>query len=1387
MFIIYHLADLHIKDTCRIELKHAINKVCDQINRDKIKYSDSLKICIVAGDIFHTKTKYTSLNTIDFFEIFDKLTKTCDYVITIQGNHDMNLNNNTSIDLIYPLINKYKNLYHFTETGNYIIQDIIINQISFNVISSADSFLNPIHPINYDTKYNFLILHETIDGLLCNNINLSGRIKYENLLKYDIVFMGHIHEANFINETAETAEKSKSKYNIAYSGSLIQQNIGESYIKGYIRWKIFDDKMIKRKFIAIPNDRGFIKININNSGIKTYNTHFNKSISNKYDMICRPKNPSKIVIEKETNENMNENAAIEEQNIISSYKKSAKDADIIVKNKIVIPEKSELTNINLNTDTSSIYLKEYMINNKFTETNINKILLLHNHYLDVFSKNSSIPSSASNYKWYISNLEWKNIFCFGDNIVNTINFQKQNIYGLIAENKHGKSAIIDIICYVLFDELIRSDIKDVINNNEKTGYIEITFYTSMNNSKYVIRKDLKRTAKTSSQKVKFFMNDIDKTDITPSETYKKIENITGNFKHFTSTALITQYRLNDFLTMANQERLIFLKDMLNLNVMENILENGKNKYKLLSSELNTIKTSFKTINMNDTFDINMLNDKIVDYLNENDIIEKKIIELNELIETTKNSNPIQYQVLPREEILEMKIQLDKFKVKHIEIINNDDVLTIFKENKEHLKNQLLSLYKPNENDFKIAATESHSIPINIPSINDMSINDMNINDMCKKIIHLQQSINSINLNNIEYSKFYINRLNDNDTEKSLLNNIQTTLQNISNCKYSKIYDTYTSFIEENKLVNLKKDAETWQLLSTIKYDEFYRNKINNFDTEDAYVLLEKIINITNDLETAKTKYKSEYEKYHVIVSKFSYEDIKYDIDTYKKIINLKEKLQSYKNVRNIQTIKTELSKYESIDNLKNKLINSNVIFTEFINSIKYNCDNVCEFCDENKQFIKKNININNIINGNESNKESIQSQINMINKLNDELEKAHHIKTINDEIIINLKNIKCGGSKHGITLAILEFIYLNYNDIKMNDKILTNIKLYESKLKEMPKKDVINYVIENMELESKYNEIKQKLIFPMTDYNTVKFIIKNEKNIIENEIEHETYKRLNTELNEYKLKLDAIKYKNYILYLIYLKTYIKRYLELEKEIHRVSDIIQYNELLKKYEESAKNKDLYDREKNKLEIYKSALSNKYDNEYKIKDNNVKINMLKDDITLMMKFNDIKYELDLLDLYIKCLDNKTGFPLTLLNKSCSKIEIIVNKFLDALQCNFSVKIDIERKLKMSVLKIYMVENSKMLNIDLASGYQKIIISMAFRHAFCLISNLPIMDNLIIDEGFAALDNKNLEILIDYIPSFKKIYSNLLFISHLDQIKLIIEKPIYIRRKNNVSYVI
>ena len=116
------------------------------------------------------------------------------------------------------------------------------------------------------------------------------------------------------------------------------------------------------------------------------------------------------------------------------------------------------------------------------------------------------------------------------------------------------------------------------------------------------------------------------------------------------------------------------------------------------------------------------------------------------------------------------------------------------------------------------------------------------------------------------------------------------------------------------------------------------------------------------------------------------------------------------------------------------------------------------------------------------------------------------------------------------------------------------------------------------------------------------------------------------------------------------------------------------------------------------------------------------------------------------------------------------------------NFSVEI-IEED---NSLNVYIDYGESKRIIECGSGMEKMIASIAIRVALINISNLSKSDMFIIDEGFGALDDSNIESCSRLLKSLKKFFKTILIISHVDSIKEIVDKNIEVIKKGPDSYV-
>jgi exonuclease SbcC len=91
-----------------------------------------------------------------------------------------------------------------------------------------------------------------------------------------------------------------------------------------------------------------------------------------------------------------------------------------------------------------------------------------------------------------------------------------------------------------------------------------------------------------------------------------------------------------------------------------------------------------------------------------------------------------------------------------------------------------------------------------------------------------------------------------------------------------------------------------------------------------------------------------------------------------------------------------------------------------------------------------------------------------------------------------------------------------------------------------------------------------------------------------------------------------------------------------------------------------------------------------------------------------------------------------------------------------------------------------------IELGSGMEKMLASLAIRVALINVSSLPKTDLLVIDEGFGALDEVNVEACNRLLVSLKRFFKTIIVISHVDAVKDAVDNIIEISKQGQDSYV-
>jgi len=208
---LFHIADLHFRTYKRLDeseevCKIFIEEVSEYFKEHKLSYNEAR--IVIVGDIVHQKITISNELFALITWFFNECSKLCPVVI-IAGNHDLLENNRPNIEEFKKLIGndkKYIGLYHAPVTG-------AITSIGFEFEESVEL--------------------SQFDGC-------------------DAVLMGDIHHRqNFIYKGI----------NIAYCGSLIQQDFGERVDNhGYLIWDVNDLTYTEHN---IKNNYGYYVFKIN--------------------------------------------------------------------------------------------------------------------------------------------------------------------------------------------------------------------------------------------------------------------------------------------------------------------------------------------------------------------------------------------------------------------------------------------------------------------------------------------------------------------------------------------------------------------------------------------------------------------------------------------------------------------------------------------------------------------------------------------------------------------------------------------------------------------------------------------------------------------------------------------------------------------------------------------------------------------------------------------------------------------------------------------------------------------------------------------------------------------------------------------------------------------
>jgi DNA repair exonuclease SbcCD ATPase subunit len=283
-------------------------------------------------------------------------------------------------------------------------------------------------------------------------------------------------------------------------------------------------------------------------------------------------------------------------------------------------------------------------------------------------------------------------------------------------------------------------------------------------------------------------------------------------------------------------------------------------------------------------------------------------------------------------------------------------------------------------------------------------------------------------------------------------------------------------------------------------------------------------------------------------------------------------------------------------------------------------------------------------------------------------------------------------------------------------------------------KDCNNFMLQNADIEIDYNKIIK--------INSLLASIEKERNVGRIAYYQAKEKRDKIQQMQYTIELE-----------------MKKYHENKKAItHNNKTNEQINELNIKYNELTDDKEIVDEEFMTLHgAIEVALSTK---------NNITQSIKKAE-ELEQKFKAYEYYIDAIQ--------RDGVPYELITKVIPIIEEEVNDILAQI-VEFKIMFQLDGK-NINTFIVYSEE--KTWPLELTSGMEKFISSLAIRTALVNVSNLPRPNFLAIDEGLGNLDSENLNSLFMLFTFLKSQFDLLMIISHLDSVRDVVDNLIDIKK--------
>jgi DNA repair exonuclease SbcCD ATPase subunit/DNA repair exonuclease SbcCD nuclease subunit len=577
MLKLAHLADIHIQDRRRDEYDAVIKSLYASLR------AEAPALIVLAGDVFDSKTKASAHNMSDVANFLTGLVEIAP-VVLIPGNHDTNVATPGALDMLTPIVADNRHLQpprltFWRNSGVYAAHGILWTVVATDgeKPSLAETEAAALQHGLQASPW-VCLFHEEVNGalfptgLVMREYKLSAR----DFDPYDAALGGHIHLRQQITARA------------AYCGSLVQQNIGERHNgHGYLVWELSPSTAHTPYRTAPPKVRG---VDIRNSlgGYLRVELAAGKDITEQ-PVPLKPRY-WEIAYDTETSRTSLE-MAIEELTTLyempprSIYPKVSGAAP---KDSAEVSQQAQL--IRAQDDARSVATHDEIIAKQLGPEHpqlANVIKLHHERFADLAGKQ---PGRA---RLRLLRLEFDNLYCYG--VGNAVDFTKLEgcVSGVVAPNFAGKSSLIDVLLFALYEHHPRAATKvDMVHAGALSYRLALDFELDGKPGRF--EKSVRGATSKHGLAYNLTYAGENLTQGSGPETLKEARALFGDAKHALASSIMLQgAEASGLISATPSERKRILAEVLALGAFAQIERDMAKRFTEVNAVVKSLDSQFR--------------------------------------------------------------------------------------------------------------------------------------------------------------------------------------------------------------------------------------------------------------------------------------------------------------------------------------------------------------------------------------------------------------------------------------------------------------------------------------------------------------------------------------------------------------------------------------------------------------------------------------------------------------------------------------------------------------------------------------------------------------------------------------------------------------------------